>query len=260
MKKFFCFIAAIFLAIEFSGCTQTQTVQQERIISADRIIKRIEANRRKVKTFEGTGTISIKTSEIDTKSSFKVEIKKPDSLKVSFFGPFNIDLAFALISPKDFSFYDAINNQLYTGNVRPGILKNVMKIDIPFEELIDAVSGSVNLTSKLKVEPYAKQVASSEYELVYPDSANNKLTKISIDAENYKILLYSITDLKGKVNYQADYHDFNKVDDVYIPYLININDVVNNQKLKVEYKRVDLNKLTDILKLEIPDDAKINKL
>jgi outer membrane lipoprotein-sorting protein len=260
VKKYFSLTIFVLLVIQFTGCTTTQTVQQERIISADRIIKRIEANRRKVKSFEGTGSISIKTADLDTKSSFKVEIKRPDSLKVSFFGPFGIDLAFALISPKDFSFYDAINNQLYTGKVRPGIMKNVMKIDIPFEELIDAVTGSVNLTSKLKIEPLARQINESEYELVYKDSLNNKLTKISIDSESFKILQLTLTDLTGKLNYQADYHDFTKVDEVQIPFLININDIANNQKLKIEYRHVDINKLTEILKLEIPDDAKINKL
>jgi outer membrane lipoprotein-sorting protein len=260
VKKYSLLVIITLLAIEFTACTSTQTVEQERVISSDRIIKRIEANRRKIKSFEGTGSIYIKTSELDTKSSFKVEIKKPDSLKVSFFGPFGIDLAFALISPKDFSFYDAINNRLYTGKVRPGIMKDLMKIEIPYDELIDAVTGSVNLTSKLRVEPIAKQISESEYELVYPDSSNNKLSKISIDAESYKILQYTITNLKGLVSYQAEYSQFTKIDDVLVPYQVNINDIANNQKLKIEYRRVDLNKLTDMLKLEIPDDAQINKL
>ena len=260
MKKYFLAAVISIFIIQFTGCTSIQNVQEERVISAERIIKRIEANRRKIKTYVGNGSITVNTKELNTTSNFKVEIKRPDSLKVSFFGPFGIDLAFALVTLKDFQFYDAINNSLYSGKVRPGIIKDVMKIDIPYDELIDAVTGSVNLTNKLRTEPIAKQTGDREYELVYPDSVKNKISKIKIDAESYKILQFTVTDLKGKISYQSDYHDFSKVEDTFLPYTININDIANNQKLKIIYRRVEINNLTEMLKLDVPDDAQINRL
>ena len=106
-KSLFVFlIAALISQFYLDGCTPFTPVQVDRMISSDRLIKRLEANRRKVKSFIGTGSISIKTAEMDAKSSFQVEIKKPDSVKISFYGPFGIDLAFALITPKNFQFYD----------------------------------------------------------------------------------------------------------------------------------------------------------
>lgn len=259
MRKVLLILTVIAIAY-LTGCTATKPLEEEQSISAERIVKRLEANRRKIKSFVGTGTIFIITKELNTRSSFQVEIKKPDSLKVSFFGPFGIDLAYSLISQKDFQFYDVINNKYYKGKIRPGIIKDLMKINIPYDELIDAVTGSVNLTSKLRLEPQVTQKEDRTYELVYPDSAGNILNTITIDIETMRITRFVISDLKGKISYQADYEGFRKVDDVYLPFNISVNDKANDQKLKIEYRKVELNKLTEKLKLDIPDDAKVTDL
>lgn len=259
MRKVLLILSIMTIAY-LTGCTATKPLEEEQSISAERIVKRLEANRRKIKSFVGTGTIFIITKELNTRSSFQVEIKKPDSLKVSFFGPFGIDLAYSLISQKDFQFYDVINNKYYKGKIRPGIIKDLMKINIPYDELIDAVTGSVNLTSKLRLEPQVTQKEDRTYELVYPDSASNILNTITIDIETMRITRFVISDLKGKISYQADYEAFRKADDVYLPFNISVNDKVNDQKLKIEYRNVELNKLTDKLKLDIPDDAKVTDL
>ncbi|MBI3123608.1 MAG: DUF4292 domain-containing protein [Ignavibacteriales bacterium] len=259
MKKILLIsISAILLFLV--GCTATKPLEEEQTISAERIVKRLEANRRKIKSFVGKGTIFVITKELNTRSSFQVEIKRPDSLKVSFFGPFGIDLAYSLISQKDFQFYDVINNKYYKGKVRPGIIKDLMKINVPYDELMDAVTGSVNLTSKLRIEPVANQKDDGTYELIYSDSTNSIVSTIIIDASNLRIIRYLISDMRGKVSYQADYDGFRKVDDVYLPFNISINDKANDQKLRVEYRSVELNKLTEKLKLDIPDDAKVTDL
>ncbi len=259
MKKLLLIFYAAILVFAV-GCSATKPLEEEQSISADRIIKRLEANRRKIKSFVGKGTITVATNDLNTRSSFQVEIKRPDSLKVSFFGPFGIDLAYSLISQKDFQFYDVINNKYYNGKIRPGIIKDLMKINIPYDELMDAVTGSVNLTSKLRIEPNANKNDDGTYELIYPDTANSIISTIIIDAENLRIKKYFISDINGKVSYQADYDGFKKVDDVYLPFSISINDKANNQKLKVEYRNIELNKLTEKLKLDIPDDAQVNEL
>jgi len=82
----------------FNSCAPSKPTEKVRLMSADRLIKRLEANRRKVKTFNGNGSLMINSQSVNAKSSFEVMIKKPDSIKVSFFGPFGIDLAQVLIT------------------------------------------------------------------------------------------------------------------------------------------------------------------
>ena len=71
-------------ALVITSCVPSKPVHDdEKILPADRLIKRLEANRRKIKTFQGTGILNINTPEINAKANFEVVLKKPDSVKVS---------------------------------------------------------------------------------------------------------------------------------------------------------------------------------
>lgn len=252
----FATVTAAFL----SGCVPSQQTTEERSISADRLTKRLEANRRKVKNFLGTGTITIKTSELDTKSNFQVEIKKPDSVKISFYGPFGIDLAYALLTQKEFRFYDVINNTCYKGKMNSDAMKNVMKINIAFADLIDMLTGSVNLTDKLRSEPDLFEPRGDNYQLTYIDSSSAKVNSYLVNTSSLEISKFRTDDLKKKNLVDAQFSNFRKYDDTPIPFLINYNDLQNNQKIKIEYRSVEMNKEMGNLKLEIPNDAKIIEL
>jgi outer membrane lipoprotein-sorting protein len=247
------FISVLFI----DGCIPSKPVQQERIISADRLIKRLEANRRKIKTFSGYGSITIKTADIDAKSTFQVEIKRPDSVKVSFFGPFGIDLASALITQNNFQFYDAINNTYYKGKMKSDVMKQVMKINISFEELMDVLTGSVNMTDKLRNEPNAYESQDENYRLEYKDSSAAKSSIYMIRQNDLGITEYDVNDFNGKNLINAKYSDFHEIEFTPIPFKIDVNEILNNQKIKLEYRSIDMNKEIGNLNIEIPNDAKI---
>ena len=250
-------IVSIFSILYIDGCIPSKPVQVEQLVSADRLIKRLEANRRKIKNFIGTGTITIKTTDIDAKSNFQVQIKRPDSVKVSFYGPFGIDLASALITQQNFQFYDVINNRLYRGKLKTGVMSDILKIDISFEELLDMLTGSVNLTDKLRREPDKYESEDDIYKLTYFDSSAATASIYSIRQNDLGITDYKVNTLKGKNLVRAEYSNFRKYEDAPIPFLINVTEMQKNQKIKIEYRSVDVNKEIGMLKLEIPNDAKI---
>ena len=252
--------AALISQFYLNGCAPSTPVQVDRMISSDRLIKRLEANRRKIKSFVGTGSISIKTAELDAKSSFQVEIKKPDTVKVSFYGPFGIDLAFALITPQNFQFYDAINNIYYKGKVKPGVIKDILKINISFDELIDVATGSVNLTDKLRNEPDKFEAVDDLYKLTYIDLASRKTSVYWVKSDELEIRQYQQNDSNGKNLIDAKYSDFMKVEENPIPKQTSMDDLLNNQKIKIEYRTIEVNKEIGKLKIDIPDDAKIIEL
>ena len=51
-----------------------------------------------------------------------------------------------------------------------------------------------------------------------------------------------------------------KVEENPIPKQINMNDLLNNQQIKIEYRTIEVNKEIGKLKIDIPDDAKIIEL
>lgn len=256
-KNIFLILSLLFVIIIMNSCAPTKTIPADRVLSADRLIKKLEANRRKIKTFEGSGVISISSSQLNAKSTFQVTLKKPDSLKISFYGPFGIDLAHSLITPQNFQFYDVINNNLYRGQMRDGIIQRVLKVDFSFDELIDALAGSVNLTEKLRVEPDGISTSGNNYLLSYLDSANGLERIFSIRNDDLAISEHIIKKTDGKIIMEGKYSRFGNYEDVPIPNEININDVANKQNLKVEYRKIVVNKNSIGLKLDVPSDVKI---
>ncbi len=56
---------------------------------------------------------------------------------------------------------------------------------------------------------------------------------------------------------EGKYSRFQNYEDVPIPHEIVLYDLVNKQNLKVEYRKIDVNKNSIELKLDIPTDVKI---
>ncbi len=84
--------------ILLSGCVPSKPTEEVEILPTDRLVNKLEANRRRIRTFEGNGTITIKSNEFNNSATFRVVLVKPDSLYISFIGPFGIEIAQALVT------------------------------------------------------------------------------------------------------------------------------------------------------------------
>lgn len=257
MKKLLLLILPVILILELNGCAPSKPAEKVRLISPDRLIKKLEANRRKIKTFIGTGTLTINSPIANATSKFEIMIKKPDSMKVSFFGPFGIDLAQILITPQYFQFYDIINNTLYRGRMRDDIMKLLLKVDLSFYEVIDALAGSVNLTDKLRIEPDSYEVQDNLYKLTYNDSLKSIRQSYFIDSGDLAIVQNLVTGWTGQNLLEGKYSHFKHFEEVPIPFQIQLADVKNHQKMKVEYGNVEVNEPANDFKISLPNDVKV---
>ena len=179
VKRIFYFgIVSLLSIIVVTSCSTEKAVTADKVLPADRLIRKLEGNRRTIKTFHGSGVLSIRSSSFQGKTSFEISVKKPDSIKISIYGPFGIDLAHGLVTKRSFIFYDVLKNKAYTGSNNDRVLKSMFKIDMTFNELIDAFVGAVNLTDKLKSEPNIFETEGDSYQLLYLNEKEN-LTMVS---------------------------------------------------------------------------------
>ncbi len=133
----------------FSGCVPSQPNEDIEILPSERLINKLEVNRRRIKSFEGYGTIAVRSPRINNSANFRVVINKPDSIYLSIMGPFGVELAQILVTKENFVFYDALENTAYEGIPSNESLQDIFHIDLPFSDIIDAFIGSVNLTRNL---------------------------------------------------------------------------------------------------------------
>jgi outer membrane lipoprotein-sorting protein len=232
---------------------------EDQILPADRLIKQLEKNRRKIKTFRGTGVMNIVSPELSANANFEVMLKKPDSIRISIYGPFGIDLAHALVTKQSFVFHDVIRNNVYEGRNKENILKQIFKVDFSFDDLMDAFAGAVNLTYNLSREPDKYTINEQDYFLTYTDEEKSKESKYVISIVNLALLNYQLTNMDGSVVFEGKYKDFKLFDEVPVPYKTLVESKEKMQSVDIEYRNIEINKEIKALTIDIPKDANIIK-
>ena len=250
------FSLSIFL---IPGCVPSKPKEKIEILPAERLVSRLESNRRRIKSFEGNGTIIIKTNKMNNSASFKIVEQKPDSIYLTIYGPFGISLAEALVTKNDFVFYDALHNTAYEGAVSEDVLRDIFKIDLSFSDLMDAFVGAVNLTKHLYKSPNKYSVDYDKYILTYVDSVKQLTTTYNVDIRNLGITKYQLKNNKGKTILEGKYSDFEYLENVAVPYKILVQNKEENQQVTINYKKMTANRKDISIDFKLPGDATIIK-
>ena len=261
MKKYsLVLLLSIYIIVLFiSGCVPSKPTEEVEILSAERLVNKLEANRRRIKTFEGTGTLVVQTSNGENKASFETSLVKPDSMYLTILGAFGIQLAQTLVTTDSFIFYDDLHNTAYEGQPSEDVLKNIFKIDLPFSDIIDAFVGSVNLTKHLYKQPTKYSVDNDKYVLTYVDSTTHFTSIYKIDIRNLGITNFQVIDPNGDEALNCTYSDFDYIENVAVPYTIEVQNVKEGQSVSIKYKKIRANAADIAIDFKVPDDATVIK-
>lgn len=255
LDKFLFAVFILFFLLE--GCVPSKPTEEAEILSSERLINKLEANRRKIKNFEGVGTFDIQSEQFNDGATFQVIMQKPDSIYFSVLGPFGIELAQALVTKDNYIFYDVLHNTAYRGNVNDDILQNIFKIDLSFSDLLDAFVGSVNLTSNLYKEPSNYSIEGENYVLTYLDKERQLTWVYRVDIRELGITNFTLKSQNNQINIEGDYSNFELIDNVAFPFKIEVMNKVKNQKITINYKNISINDKRLRVNFELPDDANI---
>lgn len=258
MKTGFLKITVLLLALFIiEACVPSKPAYEEANLPSERLIKKLEANRRKIKSFKATGVMNVVSPELEAKANFEVMLQKPDTIKFSVYGPFGIDLAQALVTGKSFVFHDVLRNKVYKGSNGEDIINRIFKVNLSFDDLMDAFAGSVNLTDKLRKVPTGYEVFEDHYLLSYIDEAAGKKSLYRISTENLAITEYILQSLENVNYFESEYKRFKLYDEVAIPYFTTVKNEEKSQEVTIEYRNVEINKPVGPFELKYPNDAEI---
>jgi outer membrane biogenesis lipoprotein LolB len=250
-------LPALLLLFLFDGCVPSKPTEDLELLPSERLINKLEANRRKIKNFEGVGIFEIESDQFNNSASFQVIMQKPDSIYFSVLGPFGIELAQVLVTKENYIFYDALHNTAYQGEVNDDILRSIFKINLSFSDLLDAFIGSVNLTSNLYKQPSNYSIDGDKYVLTYIDNKNQLTWVYRVDIRELGITNFTLKSDDNDINVEGNYSDFELIENVAIPFKIEIMNKVKNQKIKISYKDILTNEKGLKVKFELPGDAEI---
>lgn len=243
--------------LTFEGCVPSKPIEDEELLSSERLINKLEANRRKIKNFEGVGVFEIDSEQYNNSASFQVIMQKPDSVYFSVLGPFGMELAQALVTKENYIFYDALQNTAYRGRVDDHVLQNIFKVNLSFSDLVDAFLGSVNLTENLYKQPSNYSVEGQEYVLTYTDEENQLTSVYRVDILQLGITNYKLSSFDKSINLEGNYSKFELIENVAVPFNIEINNKIENQKVKIRYTNISANAKGLKVKFDVPPDAQL---
>lgn len=261
MKSIYLLRLIFFLIITFTflSCVPSRPDDDVEILSVDRLINKLEANRRRIKNFEGNGTLLVNSPTLENSANFRVVLVKPDSILLNILGPFGIELGQALVTNKNFIFYDALSNTAYTGEIDSEVLQNIFRIDLPFKDIIDVLTGSVNLTNQLYKSPDEFNVIYDKYHLSYIDSLTGLITNYKIDVRRLGITDYELKSADSNFEILGAFSQFEVMENVAVPYRIVIENKSSKQRIEINYKKIYVNKKNLSIDFNLPDDADIIK-
>lgn len=254
------FVIAVYVILIIAGCSSSElNYDRNMILPADRLIKKLEINRRKIKLFEGTGVLKINSPKLKATSNFEVIVKKPDSVRISFYGPFGVDIAHVFIQKKDVKLYDVLQNTLYVSSRNNDFIYRLFQVNISFDDLLNALIGSVDMAERLQAEPDEYSVK-DKYKLVYVDKVRTEKANYYIDIEKLATTKYFVEKFNGEKIFEANYSDFIEKNSIYLPNKIYLINPDSSQELFIEYRRMNINGEEKDVRLMIPNDVKIIKL
>lgn len=261
MKKYLILPALLFTVFltSFNGCVPSQPTEDLELLPSERLINRLEVNRRKIRNMEGTGTLAVNTPQLDNNATFRVILQKPDSLQLTILGPFGIELAEAVVTSQNFLFYDALQNTAYTGESNSQALQNIFRIDLNFSDIMDAFVGSVNLTENLYKAPDIYEVEYDKYVLTYFDTTRQVIKKYKVDVRQLGITDFELTTFDGELALQGKYSKFELIENVAVPYHIEVSNRKQNQKISIDYKKITANRNSISIDFSLPGDATVIK-
>ena len=250
-------IIPIISPVLFLGCVPSKPLDDVEFLPSERLINRLEANRRKIRNFEGVGIIKIESDLYNNSASFRVVMQKPDSIYFIIMGPFGIEMAQAVVTNDEFIFYDAMQNTAYKGLISDEVLKNIFKINLSFGDLIDAFVGSVNLTQNLYKQPDDYKIDYDNYVLTYNDPSKKSTTTYRVDVRELSITNYSVKTADGSVDMEGKYSKFELVESVAVPFSIEVVNKAENQKVHITYKDIVANQSGIHIDFVLPRDASV---
>jgi hypothetical protein len=105
----------------------------------------VQARTAQMISFTGKGSVAFEAPELSGSVFFSIAVQNPDSVLMRFEGPFGIDIGFLFASRNRFVLYNAMESWYVDEPPTSAGLRSVLPFAIPFEQLVDALSGTFRL-------------------------------------------------------------------------------------------------------------------
>lgn len=243
------FIFALFVFLVSCAPTKETSTKFNRAEDFEEYFKQ---NMKNIKTFYGTGNITIESPEFSNNAKCKVKIIYPDTLFLELKGIFGISIGMLLLRNEDYIFYNQIENKIITGNFNTLNENPYLNLNLSTREIIDFFAGKffynyINFNS-------SQLIRDKEYYII-ESKTNNFKKRVWIDPDNLtidRVVEYNDQD-ESIFEGIAKFYDKKLMMPTWMRIILNstqssltltYNDIQLNKEIDLEIPQILLKKLT----------------
>ena len=246
--------AVFVLLILMSSCApkRAEIALDIKTIGAPALIALVEAGENKVKSLEGSGTVSFESPEIAGSAAFELSLKKPDSLLVLFEGPFGIDIGTLFLSREKYVVYNSFENRVITGSPSSNSIRSVIPFDLTYDQILNAFSGIFSIPSDQKT---LRRYAIDDERFFLSFNCGTQLCNYWIDNQYLLATKFEMIDEQNRVVMQALSSSLTEEDGASAPRRIVVRFPQEGRQISIYYSSLALNPAHPSFAYSIPANA-----
>jgi hypothetical protein len=226
-------------AIVVWGCSPARRPLLERNVSMSSIIERVTERNSRIRTMRGDGTVTIESPEASMTGTLDVRIRKPDSVRIDFGGPFGIHVGTLALSREHFIYYDWRENLVTKGSPDKETLRDVLHFPLAFDDILNACTGEFPFPPVSDTAVADLSVEGESYVLRYRGDGWTREYHIDGDADI--VTGYRLLDSSRKAVLIAAASDIDSDGPIAMPRLLRIIIPADHRSLTVSYSGTDFN-------------------
>jgi hypothetical protein len=224
--------------VELAGCISTDKIVLKRDLSIEEVLQRVRERNQIIKTLKGDGTITVESPEESNSGSFDVMLKKPDSLRVEFSGPFGIHVGTLMLSRDKFLFYNSMENKVITGTPDGNTLQSMFRLKMNFEEVVRAFTGEFPM--EVSNDSLIRFVVKDD-QYVMTFHKDRSTVECYIDGDTFVVTAYRVLDIEGTAILTALASRFESTGDITMPTLLRVIFPKERRSVTIAYSDVQIN-------------------
>ena len=225
-------------SISEDGCAPTTKLIRERTMSVENVLHYVHERDERIRTLQGNGTITIESPEGSTSGSFDARLKKPDSLRVEFGGPFGIRIGTLALSRERFLLYNRMENRAFVGKPDGSILQSMFRLKMRFDEILNAFTGEFPPASPSD-SLYRFDVEDYQYVIRYRTAAGTK--EYRIDGDAFIVTAYRVLGTDGRASLTGFSSRPDEADAIIMPRLLRVVFPKERRSVTISYDDVEVN-------------------
>ncbi len=237
-----------------AGCAGTPVIDTSKPIDHHEVMRLVSERNRMLQSLEGYGKLSIDTPEFANSGAIALTILKPDSLQLEISGPFGMTFARAMVTQRDFHFYNGVENTVAEGETTIANLRRVLRLSLRFADILDILTGTIGFSMVPAGKTPTTLLDGSSFTMEWPKDAGS--ISYVVDLDYMAVQRYTRRDAEGEILEDVSFRDFRKKSGIHLPQIVMISRPELEESFSLVYDSQNINDLPVEFTFSYPPSAR----